>query len=917
MKQMHFFLCCACVLVAASVLSQVESAEAAIKERAYTFDDLGAAAGTQPAVLGGFNRRGVLDSAPSTMDYGGVDPPNNFNNSLVPLIGSGNAARIPTYVSAADRPGAVASNLGLSFDGVDDSLYNPTPPANATTPYSFDPRNFGGRFEVISQAWVKPTATTFTARQFVWRVGNENGGVIITTNGKWALRTGETAPLGEFFEVESNVAVQPNVWTHLAVLRGGNSSLLYVNGSVVALDTGFWGGDGPEVRLGSNFLAIGEDAYFKGVIDNFNIGTASDGTFDPAVDLDFFTNQNITFSGVDGDVDQDGFVDVDDYNIWSQNFGFNNLLGQGDPGTLLKGDVDQSGIVDFYDFQIINLAALNPPVGAGSGTGIPEPLSLTLVLCGLGLISLRRLGRGHARWRYLAPALLCGVVVLAGTTMTHATVVVADDFYYDGKSKALHVGGGFDGFQQYRGGQNGAAGSWVGQWGQIGDGVITTAEFVPPIDPFNELPEPMPPINVGLYDGFFGVQSELFRDFQLAPSVPTTQTLYFGGKFKADLAIGTDGGTVPQFYAPRLFLNRIAGDDRDTDSDGIPLDPQRDRTQDVGLGFEDNMLVARLGTAGEVKMVVPTSAPNDGNWHTIVGKFEVNAVGANERLTVWINPTGVESGGAMAQVQADVLPDLTTLVGTFHSQGTVPIDPDNPELGRSYIDDMAIGTAWQDVTTVNIPRLTLRINKGDNTARLINNTSSTIQLNGYSVESKNGSINPVGWNSLDEQNNGTWQQNLATSHQIVESNFLSSSTLSPNGGQLPLGNLFTANALEDLTGRFTTLDGLVNLLNVEFVTSVGLGGDYNNDGTVNAADYTLWRNHLNENFQLQNEGGITPGIVNQADYDFWKSQFGMHLGSGGGSVQSVPEPAAWLLSMLALSAVAFRRRQRGSVHEES
>jgi hypothetical protein len=420
-----------------------------------------------------------------------------------------------------------------------------------------------------------------------------------------------------------------------------------------------------------------------------------------------------------------------------------------------------------------------------------------------------------------------------------------------------------------------------------------------------------------LYDGFFGVQSELFRDFELAGSVSPTQTLYFGGRFQADLAIGTDGGTAPQFYAPRLFLNRVAGDDRDTDVDGIPIDPQRDRTQDVAIGFQENMVVARLGADPEIMTAVPVAPPDDGNWHTVIGKLELNVSGgANERLTVWIDPTGVETGGTTAQTEADILSDLSVLIGTFHSQGTVPIDPDDPELGRSYIDDMVIGTAWQDVAQVDVPRLLLRINRANNSGTLINNTSTSFQLNGYSLESEHGSLNGTGWNSLDEQNIGNWQQNLATANQLVETNFLSSTSIGPNG-QLSLGSLFTPAADEDVTGRFTTLDGLVNLLEVEFVTVAGVDGDYSNNGVVDAADYTVWRNHLNESFQLQNEGGITPGVVNAADYNFWKSRFGMSSGAGGGSVQTnaVPEPATWLLAALAGALVGSRSGSRRSEAE--
>src|SRR4029077_8379733 len=124
------------------------------------------------------------------------------------------------------------------------------------------------------------------------------------------------------------------------------------------------------------------------------------------------------------------------------------------------------------------------------------------------------------------------------------------------------------------------------------------------------------------------------------------------------LDIGTDNHTVTQFYAPRLFLNRVFGDDRYFDINGIPIATQRDRTRDIGLGFESyedqntfqvhNLVVARLGGGLEAKVPVTGAQPNDGNWHTIVGKVELNVSGgANERLSVWIDPTGVESGGTM------------------------------------------------------------------------------------------------------------------------------------------------------------------------------------------------------------------------------------------------------------------------------
>jgi hypothetical protein len=50
-------------------------------------------------------------------------------------------------------------------------------------------------------------------------------------------------------------------------------------------------------------------------------------------------------------------------------------------------------------------------------------------------------------------------------------------------------------------------------------------------------------------------------------------------------------------------------------------------------------------------------------------------------------------------------------------------------------------------------------------------------------------------------------------------------------------------------------------------------GDFNNNGTVDAADYVLWRKK-NGGGALPNDGGISPGVTNSADYTYWRSRYG-------------------------------------------
>jgi hypothetical protein len=74
--------------------------------------------------------------------------------------------------------------------------------------------------------------------------------------------------------------------------------------------------------------------------------------------------------------------------------------------------------------------------------------------------------------------------------------------------------------------------------------------------------------------------------------------------------------------------------------------------------------------------------------------------------------------------------------------------------------------------------------------------------------------------------------------------------------------------------------------------SVGLPGDYNNDGTVDAADYVVWQ---------KTDG--TP----QA-YDTWRAHFGETSGSGSIMNGEVPEPTTLVLLMW-MAARCWARRQ--------
>ncbi len=93
------------------------------------------------------------------------------------------------------------------------------------------------------------------------------------------------------------------------------------------------------------------------------------------------------------------------------------------------------------------------------------------------------------------------------------------------------------------------------------------------------------------------------------------------------------------------------------------------------------------------------------------------------------------------------------------------------------------------------------------------------------------------------------------------------------------------------------------ILNVSTFVSSQLGGDYNENGIVDLADYVMWREaESTGQTSLPNEGGISLGFVDQADYNYWRSRFGLTVVTGAalGSSAAVPEPASAMLAILAL-----------------
>jgi T5SS/PEP-CTERM-associated repeat protein len=86
-----------------------------------------------------------------------------------------------------------------------------------------------------------------------------------------------------------------------------------------------------------------------------------------------------------------------------------------------------------------------------------------------------------------------------------------------------------------------------------------------------------------------------------------------------------------------------------------------------------------------------------------------------------------------------------------------------------------------------------------------------------------------------------------------------------------------------------------------------LSGDYNQNGTVDAGDYALWRDHLGSPTSLPNDD--TPGVADD-DYMRWRANFGRTVSGGSGASvgfvgSTAPEPSSLILLLGGISGITF------------
>jgi hypothetical protein len=424
-------------------------------------------------------------------------------------------------------------------------------------------------------------------------------------------------------------------------------------------------------------------------------------------------------------------------------------------------------------------------------------------------------------------------------------------------------------------------------------------------------------------------------DFFLEVESPGGVTTGVPGIFLDELNIDTVGGSFTLHNVPVAVLDLPSPNQPGNVIDGIigmNLFNGRD------LVIDANPATGQGGVGPSLYIGDPVA--DSRSWATMAASGTFSTVGnwspgSNPDMLMWDASVAHVSGGDQtAVVAADASVFRLSVSGTSEAEMTVEVDNGATltTFGETLIQqggriELAGGTL--DTQFVNIDGGTLsgsgNVFAGTGPLQSpIRNLSGRIEP-GTSI----GELSIDG--DLSNQANGTLAFDLGGITAVTTYDRLSvgrsaflDGTLEVsllNGFAPSLGSTFTIlTAGTSVVGTFDTMSlpaGYLwsvtyNANNVVLaVTGFGLAGDYNDDGIVNAADYSVWRNSLGAVGSNLPADGNGNGSVDAGDYAIWKTHFGESLGSGsGGNSSTVPEPSSLMLVLLALSAwVTSRRRQ--------
>lgn len=294
-----------------------------------------------------------------------------------------------------------------------------------------------------------------------------------------------------------------------------------------------------------------------------------------------------------------------------------------------------------------------------------------------------------------------------------------------------------------------------------------------------------------------------------------------------------------------------------------------------------------VGAGNPSSVAIPTIARN-----TVVNvNVDQSIAGVRTDIGVgWAEPES--SSKLIIRNGATVTTNGVVLVGM---SGTFEVS-DDPEIASSYVQiGDETSTGFLNLTsTSNSIRLgtTIHPNHTSGTEGVLDivngevvHNQTTPLLLGYGREFQQSYVLPGSTGRIVFRENGTFRTRANITERDVESD-----NFGPGRGILEFdGGTFVvddgmgatqASTLIDAGVEVNVMDGGMVFQISEAVEAIS-GGDFNGDGTINLADYTVWRDNLGgDEAELAEGTGDGSTVVDSGDYDLWKTNFGLTVSAG-------------------------------------
>jgi hypothetical protein len=321
-----------------------------------------------------------------------------------------------------------------------------------------------------------------------------------------------------------------------------------------------------------------------------------------------------------------------------------------------------------------------------------------------------------------------------------------------------------------------------------------------------------------------------------------------------------------------------------------------------------------------------------------------------EIATLGITPQTVTEDYSWAfEYHGDVTPDALAVPWSIAQGGTTSVRLWG-DLGQDYIrtDSGTTGvnrsvsyvlsgntpsSAWADVdfadgfvldiraragsTSTAASSATVYLSDGTNGAIMLELTSNYVGLEGLGGNGAQVNHAPVGFSPR------SWHEyRIVVDTDDVSGLVTAKLYIDGDWDNAILTQLLAATADDevrfgDITG---TNNGILDLDYLRFAhspSSLAFSGDFNGDGLVDGADYSVWRDHYGgEDESALHGGGDGLNGVDPADFELWKSNFG--TSSPDNSLAAVPEASTLALCVIGcLYIVAAARRSPAEVNSNS